>query len=457
MHNFCRGNAHTHRAFFVEDIGKGAIALTGAIKLSNAVNAKSLFKFKPDVRAQAIADDGSGSPEIDSTDNTFVLATSLGEAVIGGAVWVDINTDGVFDAGEPALAGVTVELTHLASGTVTPALIAGDGSFAFGSLAAGDFRVDVVASTLPPGITASIASVTLISSGSGTADPTLITVSPGQVWHASFPYVGTSFIGGTIWSDLDGDGALDPGEPGLGGVTVRAEASGYTWISVSGAGGDYRFDDLPPDTYTIDVLAGEPANAAVTAGSLPILVGLAPGIGLGSLDIGYHELADLALAVNLYEAPKQGEPISFVFTVVNNGPAMSGALTLSGLLPGGFDYSSASGTGWTCTLTTQLTCSGMALAAGASTTVAITGVVSASNGVALTILGAITSTTPDDDLSNNQAALSAGVGQLPQTGINADKVGLYGLLLMMVGGFLLLWAVLADRRRRQEDEELPAT
>ena len=83
---------------------------------------------------------------------------------------------------------------------------------------------------------------------------------------------------------------------------------------------------------------------------------------------------------------------------------------------------------------------------------AVTGTVAASDGVTLTILGAVSSTTPDNSLSNNQAALSAGVGQLPQTGTNADTVGLYGLLLLLAGGFLLLWAVLADRRRREEEE-----
>ena len=85
---------------------------------------------------------------------------------------------------------------------------------------------------------------------------------------------------------------------------------------------------------------------------------------------------------------------------------------------------------------------------------AVTGTVAASHGVTLTILGAVSSTTPDSNLSNNQAALSAGVGQLPQTGINVDTVGLYGLLLLLAGGFLLLWAVMADRRRREEGEPL---
>ena len=85
---------------------------------------------------------------------------------------------------------------------------------------------------------------------------------------------------------------------------------------------------------------------------------------------------------------------------------------------------------------------------------AVTGTIAASDGVTLTILGAVSSTTPDSNLSNNQAALSAGVGQLPQTGINADTTALYGLLLLLAGGFLLLWAVLADRRRREEEEPL---
>lgn len=163
-------------------------------------------------------------------------------------------------------------------------------------------------------------------------------------------------------------------------------------------------------------------------------------------------MADLALAVNLYDAPNAGAPITYIFTVANHGPASSGPVTLTALLPGGFDFASATGSGWSCTFATQLVCTGLPLASGSSTTVAVNGTVAASDGVTLTILGAASSTTPDNNLANNQVALSAGVGQLPQTGINADKMGLYGLLLLLAGGLLLLWAVLADRRRREEEE-----
>ena len=103
-------------------------------------------------------------------------------------------------------------------------------------------------------------------------------------------------------------------------------------------------------------------------------------------------------------------------------------------------------------LTTQLMCTGPAMVNGSAATVAVNGTVAASEGVTLTILGAVSSTTPDDNLSNNQAALSAGVGQLPQTGINADRVGLYGLLLLLAGALMLWWAVVADRRRRDDEE-----
>jgi uncharacterized repeat protein (TIGR01451 family)/LPXTG-motif cell wall-anchored protein len=428
--------------------GSGAVAVFavtvdaaipgGVLALSNSVS---------------IAEGGSGSPDIDPTNNAFTLATSLGEAIITGSVWVDLNNDGEFDIGEPPLAGVGVELTHLSSNAVTPGVVAADGSFAFGGLAAGSFVVEVVEATIPVGIIPAAPAVTLISSGPGdSVDSGIITVSAGEVWQAKFPHIGAGSIAGSVWNDLDGDGVLDGGEPGLGGVTLVAAGADHSWTAVSDPAGDYQFAGLPPGTYAVDVLAGGPANGAVTGGGLPITVGLAPGIDLDSLDIGYHEMADLALAVNLYDAPNAGQPITYIFTVSNHGPAASGPVAITALLPGGFDFSSATGSGWSCTLAGRLVCAGAPLADGASTTVTVTGTVAASDGVTLTILGAVSSTTPDSNLSNNQAALSAGVGQLPQTGINADTVGMYGLLLLLAGGLLLLWAVMADRRRREDEE-----
>ncbi|MGI9609212.1 MAG: SdrD B-like domain-containing protein, partial [Acidimicrobiia bacterium] len=337
--------------------------------------------------------------------------------------------------------------------SVTTGVVAVDGTFTFSGLATGAFIVEVVEATVPVGIVPATPAVTLISSGPGdSVDSGVITVAAGQVWGADFPHIGAGSVGGTVWSDLDGDGSLDVGEPGLGGVSVTASASGHDWAIVSEPSGSYLFENLPPDTYLIDVVGGGPDNAAVTGGGLPILVGVAPGIDIGSLDIGYHAMADLALAVNLYDAPNNGAPITYVFTVTNDGPASSGPVTLTALLPGGFDFTSATGAGWSCTLTGQLVCVGSPLATGTPTTVAVNGTVAASDGVTLTILAAVSSTTPDSNLTNNQAALSAGVGSLPQTGINADRVGMYGLLLLLAGGFLLLWAVLADRRRREEEE-----
>ena len=155
----------------------------------------------------SIADGGSGSPDIDPSNNTFTLASSLGEASISGSVWVDLNNDGLFDVGEPPLAGIGLELTHIASTTVTPGVVAADGSFAFGGLAAGSFVVEVDEATVPAGIIPATPAVTLISSGPGdSVDSGVITVAAGQVWAADFPHVGAGSIGGIVWSDLDGNG-----------------------------------------------------------------------------------------------------------------------------------------------------------------------------------------------------------------------------------------------------------
>ena len=53
-----RRRGQANRAVLVEHIGKAAIALAGAVKFTDAFNIKALFEGHPDIRSQAIADDG---------------------------------------------------------------------------------------------------------------------------------------------------------------------------------------------------------------------------------------------------------------------------------------------------------------------------------------------------------------------------------------------------------------
>src|SRR5207253_1129676 len=76
-----------------------------------------------------------------------------GTASVGDRVWLDSNGDGVQDAGESGLNGVTVEMFDAANNVVATAATSGDGNYTFSHLMAGHYTVRVVASSLPSGVT----------------------------------------------------------------------------------------------------------------------------------------------------------------------------------------------------------------------------------------------------------------------------------------------------------------
>jgi hypothetical protein len=71
---------------------------------------------------------------------------------IGGTVWQDNDTDGVQDAGEPGIPGVTVKLADCAAGSVVTDVTDVDGLYLFEGLAPGTACIDVVGPTLPDGL-----------------------------------------------------------------------------------------------------------------------------------------------------------------------------------------------------------------------------------------------------------------------------------------------------------------
>ncbi len=115
------------------------------------------------------------------TANTATLALTAGQnrtdvdfgyrpvGSVGDRVWFDSNGNGVQDAGEIGINGLTVQLLDSAGNVVTTATTSGDGNYTFGNLVAGSYSVRVV--NLPAGlmetydldglVTANIASFTL--------------------------------------------------------------------------------------------------------------------------------------------------------------------------------------------------------------------------------------------------------------------------------------------------------
>jgi Flp pilus assembly protein TadG len=66
-------------------------------------------------------------------------------------------------------------------------------------------------------------------------------------------------VGDLVWSDVNNNGQQDAGEAGIAGVEMELYATGLTQIvakSVTNAGGQYVFENLPPGSYEVKVAAG---------------------------------------------------------------------------------------------------------------------------------------------------------------------------------------------------------
>jgi uncharacterized protein (DUF2141 family) len=165
-------------------------------------------------------------------------------ATITGTVYNDQNGSGSFDTGEPGLSGVTVTLRNGAVIVATTTTDSG-GNYSFTNLVAGTYSVT---ETDPAGFT----------STGDTQAPNDNTIS-SIVLAAGATSAGNNFfdwqpatVSGSVYNDLNGDGSLTAGEPGIIGVTVTLK-NGATTVATATtiAGGSYSFTNLAAGTYSV--------------------------------------------------------------------------------------------------------------------------------------------------------------------------------------------------------------
>jgi protocatechuate 3,4-dioxygenase beta subunit len=254
------------------------------------------------------------------TNNT-IDAGYLKSASLGDFVWEDRNANGVQDAGEPGIAGVTVRLEDAAGNQardINNALVANattgtNGQYQFTNLRPG--VVYVVNFIAPNGFT-----TTTKDSGSDDtkdSDASITTGKSQQVTLSSGEnnptidagYYRRASIGDFVWEDLNANGIQDAGEPGIGGVTVRLfNSSGVQEaFTVTAANGSYSFNNLIPGSYTVRFdtpnsytptprdLGGDDtkdSDANPVNGLTPV-VNLAGGDNVTTIDAGYYRLAQI--------------------------------------------------------------------------------------------------------------------------------------------------------------------
>jgi len=109
-----------------------------------------------------------------------------------------------------------------------------------------------------------------------------------------------SSIGDLVWNDYNADGVLDPGEPGLAGVTLTI-LDEFGWPlagfppTTTDANGYYAFAGVPAGNYYI--LAEAPVGFAATYdldgvdGSFSVYVGLGAGQIKDDVDFGFAQLS----------------------------------------------------------------------------------------------------------------------------------------------------------------------
>ncbi len=260
-------------------------------------------------------------------------------ASIGNYVWEDLNANGVQDANEPGIDGVTVELFK-SDGTIMTTTTANGGQYSFDNLVPGDYYVQF---TLPGGYVFSPQNQgddTLDSDADTTtgqtAPTTLIAGENDPTWDAGM-YRKAS-LGDYVWWDLDQDGVQDADENGLSDVTVTLkDANGNTVATTTtDADGAYLFDNLTPGDYIVffDKLSKDwsysPQNqggddaldsdADVTTGDAA--VSLASGEHNNTIDAG--ETIDSSYSITKENTTAEsdvapGDPISFTITIKNTG------------------------------------------------------------------------------------------------------------------------------------------
>ncbi len=130
---------------------------------------------------------------------------------VSGEVYTDTNGNGSLDSGETGLAGWVVTL---ASGTTTlTATTSASGTYTFTGVGPG---YHVLSQAVQSGFVATTGSLAFYPS-SGT-----------NVTNENFGDFQPVSVSGEVYNDVNGNGALDSGESGLGGWTVNLTQGGST-------------------------------------------------------------------------------------------------------------------------------------------------------------------------------------------------------------------------------------
>ncbi|WP_288377993.1 SdrD B-like domain-containing protein, partial [uncultured Massilia sp.] len=331
LNNYKRLNA-------VDGDVQGAIwKMMGSSPLKNYIGPQDIQKIDALV-AEAMQHDGY-VPDIGDTIGVIVdpwansvhrqpLIVEMKAASLGDRVWHDANANGIQDAGEEGIAGVTVKLVRDqnqdgdfddAGELLGTATTDANGNYVFKGLTPSlEYRVtfslpasyDRVSPRQSDGSPASGANSDAVLSN-------VVVLAPGEN-NSSIDagFYRSASLGDRVWHDANGNGQQDAGELGIAGVKVTLVGGGADGListtldntsveMVTDANGNYTFGGLTPGVeYQVKFGAPEgfvPTHANVgndasdsdAVGGLSQIVKLASGENNTTIDAGFYRTASL--------------------------------------------------------------------------------------------------------------------------------------------------------------------
>ena len=429
--------------------------------------------------------DGVASANVSAVSLTVDAPVNLdqdfsytGTGSIGHLVWDDENADGVIDASEAGIPGVTLTVTWAGPdgvfGTpddlVLPSVTTGpDGSYLVPNLPAGLFQVELDPATLPVGMQPTY------DVDAGTLRSATVSLEQGQ--NRTDVNFGEREVADLMVVKTHPAGALDPG----GSVTFRLTVTnlgpspsrsvhlvdvlpvGVTFTSVSGDG--WTCSALA-QTVTCDFDSALPADASVFVDLVTVVeLAAAPGVtNTATVTSATHDpnpdnntssdpvvvqAADLAIVKTLEGELVPDGPALYILTVTNHGPSVVpvGKVVVTDTLPADLVPLSATSDTYTCQVTGQhVVCTNATdvPVAGVARIVLTVRVIAAAATTEVTNAASVTGGFVDPDPTNNTSSVTAPLYRLPNTGSESGRqVGL-GLSAILAG--LLLVAI--GRRRR---------
>ena len=186
------------------------------------------------------------------------------KAILGNYVWLDDNKDGVQNATEIGVAGITVSLYNAAGVVVGTTVTDAYGKYEFTNLDPGTYSVgftppvnytfttqdtggnNATSNTTDSDVNPTTGRTAPITLAAGENNPTL---DAGLIYSQP----STASLGDRVWLDTNKDGVQDAGEQGVSGVTVTLyNAAGVAvGTTITDGNGNYNFANLTPGNYSV--------------------------------------------------------------------------------------------------------------------------------------------------------------------------------------------------------------